>query len=117
MSNVRPQKTSMVQPLTFQLITSSVEEGLDFAASLLTGGVQSQVEANPESGTRFANTLASYLRLRYVGELGLALEELVALAHWCKAGGFRDEQFWAQVNWVAERLGHPPVDVPSSASA
>jgi hypothetical protein len=106
-----------VDSLSDQLATSSVEEGLDFAASLLTEGIQAQVGVSPESGEMFASTLANYMRLRYVGELGLAWEELVALGHRCKAGGFRDAQFWAQVAWVAERLGYPPVVAPAPAQA
>ena len=94
------------------IVTSSVEEALDFAASLLTDGIHAQARASPSSCTGLLSSLANYLRLRYVGELSLAWEELVALARDCDAGGYRHTQFWDQVGWVAGEIGYPRPEPP-----
>ena len=55
-----------------ELATSSAEEGLDFAASLLSGGIQAQVAARPGEAAQIAVSLAQYVQYRYVSELALA---------------------------------------------
>lgn len=94
-----------------QLATSSPEDGLDFAASLLCGGIQAQVDEQPEHGAQIATSLAQYLQYRYVSELGLAWEELVALGDSCTSAGFRSEQFWLQLQWTGKQLGLPHLEI------
>src|SRR5688572_9553856 len=87
-----------------RLATSSTEEGLDFACSLVSPAISAAGEAHSENAQQMLSELASYVRLRYVGELLLALECLAGLGRRCNAGTFRSEQFWAQLRWVAGQM-------------
>jgi hypothetical protein len=86
------------------IATSSVEEGLDFACSLLSSAVPHEGKANPEKTQQLLNELAQYIRLRYVGELLLALEYLAGLGDLCDPSLFQSKQFWAQLRWVADKM-------------
>lgn len=83
-----------------QIATSSVEEGLDFACSLLTDALVMRGEESPNVAKQLLTELASYLQLRYVGETGLALEYLAGLGQQCAP----TSQFWNQLRWVAVQL-------------
>lgn len=96
---------SIEQQESFELATSSPEEALDFACSLLTGGLVAESDANPGAAQELLASLAHYIQLRYVGELGLALEELSQLGQRCKNISFQREQFRTQLRWVAETIG------------
>jgi hypothetical protein len=98
-----------------QLASSSPEEGLDFAACLLCGGIQAQVAQQPDQGAQLAMSLAKYVQFRYASELGLAWDELVALGDSCKSDGFRKEQFWLQLQLVGDQLGMPELDFAGRA--
>lgn len=89
------------------------EAGLDFAASLLCGGIRAQVEREQEQGASLAASLAQYIQFRYVSELGLAWEELIAIGDACKSGGFPRERFWVQLHWTGRQLGLPELDFVS----
>jgi hypothetical protein len=90
-----------------QIVTSSIEEGLDYAASLLCDAITDQAHAHPVTSLGLASSLALYVRLRYVGELGLAFKELVGMAADCKAVYVPSPLFSDQVNWLAKKLGYP----------
>ena len=83
---------------------SSVEEGLDFACSLISGAISKEGRAKPEKALQLLEELSSYVQLRYVGELGLALEYLAGLGNLCAPDLFRSRQFWSQLRWVADRM-------------
>ena len=102
----------MTAPQPQRIATSSIEEALDFAASLLTAGIHAKAQASPSTCAELVNGLANYMQLRYVGELGLAWEELVALARVCAAGGYRHAQFWDQVGWLAVEMGYARPEPP-----
>jgi hypothetical protein len=90
------------------IATSSVEEGFDFACSLLSSAVAREGEANPEKAQRLLNELTQYIQLRYVAELLLALEYLAGLGNQCDPSAFQSRQFWSQLRWVSEKMGLPP---------
>ena len=86
------------------IATSSTEEGLDFACNLLIGAIQA-ASADPSFYSRaILSSLAQYLRFRYVGELGLAFEELAALGSDLKVHLKRPAQYMDQMSWVKESL-------------
>ncbi len=87
-----------------QIATSSVEEGLDFACSLISSAVAAEGEAHPQKAQQLLRELASYVQLRYVGELLLALECLAGLGRTCNPSSFRTDQFWSQLRWVAGEM-------------
>lgn len=87
-----------------QIVTHSAAEALDFAASLLSGGIESEVQATPSQAAELATLLARYTQYRYVGELSLAYEALEDLASLCRSGGYRESQFWAQLKWAASSM-------------
>jgi hypothetical protein len=95
---------AMPPSVAAEITTSSVEEGLDFACSLASSAIAAAGEAQPESAQQILNELTSYVQLRYVGELVLALEYLAGMGHRCSPGSFRSEQFWAQLRWVASQM-------------
>ena len=103
----------MPTPPPIQVATSTPEDGLDFAASLLCGGIQAQVATEPKDGPSIAASLAQYIQFRYVSELGLAWEELIAIGDACKSGGFQRDQFWLQLHWTGQQLGLPELDFVS----
>jgi hypothetical protein len=103
MSNVRRYVASS-PPLAEQIATSSVEEGLDFACSLLSSAMSAEGDAHPQKAQQLLRELASYMQLRYVGERLLALEHLAGLGRACNPGLFRSEQFWSQLRWVAGEM-------------
>ena len=67
------------QQTSFTLAQSSPEEGLDFACSLLSGGLVAEAESDPVKSHQLLTSLANYVQFRYVGELSLALDELFYL--------------------------------------
>ncbi|MCJ8313109.1 MAG: hypothetical protein HRU38_15350 [Saccharospirillaceae bacterium] len=83
--------------------TNSVEEGLDFACSLISNCIIVTGETNPEKANEILFSLASFNQFRYVGELLLALHKLVDLGKFCEK--FNNEiQYWKQLHWVALEL-------------
>ena len=93
------------------LANSSVQDGLDFAASLLCGGIQATVQSDPARGAYLADWLAQYIEYRYVSEFGLAWEKLVDLGDQCTNGGFSGERFWQQMRLTANQIGQPELDL------
>jgi hypothetical protein len=91
--------------------TSSPEAGLDFACNLIATALSDLGESDSSRAQVLLRGLASYLRLRYVGEVSLALEYLASLGHECNPAFFCSEQFWAQVRWVAEQLEVSPQEL------
>ena len=87
------------------IATSSSEEGLDFACSLLSGALDRFAQDRSERSSEVLHELAMYIQLRYVGELLLALEYLAALGKKCDPAHYRAEQFWPQLWWVAASIG------------
>lgn len=86
------------------IATTSIEEGLDFACNLLVGAFES-VAANDSSDARSTlRSLAHYLSLRYAGELGLAFEELAALAGDLAPHMSKSEQLQDQLRWLQDSL-------------
>jgi hypothetical protein len=61
-------------------------------------------DANPEGRGELLNALTAYIQFRYVGEDGLALDQLSWLGHRCAPAEFRSEQFWSQLKWVAAAM-------------
>jgi hypothetical protein len=91
-----------------KIATSSVEEGLDFACSLISDAISKQGRAKPEKALQLLEELSSYVQLRYVGELGLALEYLAELGSLCSPDLFQSRQFWSQLRWLAEKIELTP---------
>jgi hypothetical protein len=91
-----------------QIATSSVEEGLDFACSLLSDAIDSLGNAHPEKAPEVLSDLTHYVRLRYVGELLLALEYLASLGRKCALDESRHRQIWSQLQWVAREMRLTP---------
>ena len=84
--------------------TTSIGEGLDFACSLASTAIARAGESRPANCGELLSALTAYIQFRYVGEEGLALEQLAWLGHRCAAAEFRSEQFWSQVTWVAAEM-------------
>ena len=98
-------------PQTDQKICKhSVEEGLDFACSLLSGAMETRGIERPEEASELLSGLTQYVRLRYHGEPELALEWLASLAHKCSPEDYRQEQFWSQLQWIAQQMGLSDVE-------
>jgi hypothetical protein len=87
-----------------KIATSSVEAGLDFACSLISDAISKEGRAKPQKALQLLEELSSYVQLRYVGEIGLALEYLAGLGKLCDPDSFRNQQFWAQLRWVADTM-------------
>jgi hypothetical protein len=87
-----------------QITTTSVEDGLDFACSLITDAIVQSSKIRPETAFSRLSELSDYIRLRYVGESGLALEYLAGLGHECRLDQARRIQFWSQIRWIAEAM-------------
>lgn len=85
--------------------TSSIQEGLDFACSLLSDAIATEGRSEPAKAVQLLNELTSYIRFRYFGEEGLALESLSWLGRMCDAGAFQSNQFWSQMRWLASACG------------
>jgi hypothetical protein len=86
------------------IASTSVGEGLDFACSLASPAIARASDANPEGRGELLNALTAYIQFRYVGEGGLALDQLSWLGHRCAPAEFRSEQFWSQLKWVAAAM-------------
>ncbi len=86
------------------IATSSVEEGLDFACSLLSSAISADAGVHPEKAPPLLKELAQYIEFRYVGETLLALEYLSSIGHACNLGTVRGRQFWRQLGWVADQM-------------
>lgn len=84
--------------------TTSIGEGLDFACSLASTAIARSGESSPESSGELLNALTAYIQFRYIGEEGLAIEQLAWLGHRCDAAEFRSEQFWLQMKSVAAAM-------------
>lgn len=93
-----------ISPPKEQIATTSVEEGLDFACNLISSAIYSEAESSAEKAQQLLHELTSYIQLRYVGELLLALEYLSGLGRSCNQASFRSSQFWAQLKWVAVEM-------------
>lgn len=87
------------------IATSSVQESLDFACSLLSSAIAAAGQSEPAKAGALLNELTSYIQFRYVGEEGLALESLSWLGRMCDPGLFRSNQFWSQMKWLAFACG------------
>ena len=87
-----------------QIATTSIEEGLDFAASLLARAVDARARIDSTRAPDLAAGLAQYISFRYVGELQLALEMICDLGNMCGRELTTPEPFWRQAQWIAERL-------------
>lgn len=61
-------------------------------------------ESSPKNCGELLNALTAYIQFRYVGEEGLAIEQLAWLGHQCDAAEFPSEQFWSQMKWVAAAM-------------
>ena len=94
-----------------KIATSSVGEGLDFACSLISDAVSKEGKNKPEKALQLLEELSSYVQLRYVGELGLALEYLAGLGRLCATDSFRSRQFWSQLQWVADKMDLAPGEI------
>ncbi len=57
------------------IATSSIEEGLDLACSMLVDALQASARDEANDARGILSSLAQYVRFRYVGELRLAFEE------------------------------------------
>ncbi len=91
-----------------KISTTSVEDGLDFACSLLSGPISDEGESRPDKASLLLRTLTQYLTFRYVGELELALEYLADLARSLSTSPPSiQSQFWPQLCWVATELNLP----------
>jgi hypothetical protein len=86
------------------IATSSVEDGLDFACSLLSSAISAEAEVHPEKARPLLKELAQYIELRYVGETLLALEYLSSIGRTCNPETVRGTQFWRQLDWVADQM-------------
>lgn len=93
------------------IATSSIQEGLDFACSLLSDAIAAKGRAEPAKAVPLLNELTSYIQFRYVGEEGLALESLSWLGRTCNVGAFRNSQFWSQMKWLASACGFEGEDL------
>lgn len=79
--------------------TESIEEGLDFACSLISDRIIEKGEEVPEQANQLLCLLANYNQFRYVGEPLLALHNLVDIGGFC--GEFSNElQYWEQLKWI-----------------
>jgi hypothetical protein len=83
------------------IATSSIHDGLDFACSLLSSAIAAAGQSEPAKAVLLLNELTSYIQFRYVGEEGLALENLSWLGRMCDVRLFRSNQFWLQMKWLA----------------
>ncbi len=91
-----------------RLATSSPEAGLDFACQLIATALSSEADAQPERACRVLRTFSLYVEFRYVGELELAAEYLCDLGREISpATSFQRQQFWSQLQWVAQSLDLP----------
>ena len=86
------------------IATSSIEEGLDFACNLLAGAFESVAANNSSDARSTLSSLAQYLSFRYAGELGLAFEELAALAGDLAPHMSKSEQLQDQLRWLQNSL-------------
>ena len=96
-----------------QIATATPEQGLDFAAPLLCGGIQTHARESAERAANLAIGLAQYFQYRYAEEFGLAWEELVSLGDACATGGLRNDQFWLQLHFTGLQLDLPELDFVS----
>ena len=87
-----------------QIATSSTEEGLDFACSLIVDAIIRYSEAHPEQAKELLQILANYIQFRYVGELGLAAEYLADIGVKVESGS----QFARQMEWIEKRMKMVP---------
>ncbi len=86
------------------IATSSVEDGLDFACSLLSSAISVEAEVHPEKAQPLLKELTQYIEFRYVGETLLALEYLSSIGQTCNLEPVRGRQFWRQLGWVADQM-------------
>lgn len=86
------------------IATSSVEDGLDFACSLISPALSELGHAKPDQAPRLLNDITQYIRLRYVGEPLLAMEYLAGIGNDCSDDRFPSAQFWRQLDWVAKQM-------------
>lgn len=93
------------------IATSSIQEGLDFACSLLSDAIAAEGRSEPAKAVQLLNELTSYIQFRYVGEEGLALESLSWLGRMCDVKAFRSNQFWSQMKWLASACGFEGEDL------
>lgn len=100
-----------MQRQSYTLAQSSPEEGLDFACSLLSDAIRACGDARPELSQELLVALTSYVQFRYVGEFGLAFEQLAVLG--TRSGELLQlrEQFWAQMRWVATAMQLPAAEI------
>jgi hypothetical protein len=87
------------------IATSSIQEGLDFACSLLSDAIAAEGRSGPAKAVQLLNELTSYIQFRYVGEEVLVIESLSWLGRMCDVGAFRSNQFWSQMKWLASACG------------
>ena len=92
------------------IVTSSIEEGLDFACSMLVDALQAASGGNANDAPGILSSLAQYVRFRYVGELRLAFEELSGLAADIRSHLHETEPFDDQMRWLQESLGKDSPD-------
>jgi hypothetical protein len=101
----------------FPIVTSSVEEGLDFAASLLTNGIKAQVQLNVKEASDLAIGFSQYIQFRYVGELGLAYEYLLDIGVSCTNNDYQRRHFFLQLDWVGQQMNFPALDIENLSIA
>jgi hypothetical protein len=87
-----------------EIVTASVEEGLDFAASLIAGPIEAKADANPNAAPALVKSLSRYVEWRYHSEYQLALEMLADLGSMCIKELRAPDQFWQQISWLAKRM-------------
>lgn len=105
------RRTHGMEQRSYTLAQSSPEEGLDFACSLLSDAIRARAVARPELSQELLAALTNYVQFRYVGELGLAFEQLAFLGASSDELSRRREQFWAQMRWVATALQLPAAEI------
>ena len=87
-----------------KIATSSVEEEMDFACSLISDAIAEEGRAKPEKASELLQELTSYIQFRYVGEFELAVEYLAGFGTLFPRDSSRGQQFWSQLCWVAKKM-------------
>ena len=89
---------------------ASPDEGLDFGCHLLTDAISDQGNASSDNAVKLLQMLSSFIQFPYVGETGLALDELIAIGVICSDSEFTfmdkdtSNLFWAQITWIASKV-------------
>lgn len=89
------------------IVTSSVDEGLDFAFNLVVGAIATAGDRDALKAQFLLGQVSQYVRLRYSGELRLAFEYLDQIDREIPSDiDFQRNQFVRQIDWLREALGN-----------